>query len=221
MTTTPLLEVQEMVLLTLARAEENALSLANADLARTLNLPLSALDTPLAHLAEHALIAITPNQITLTAAGRERARGLLRRHRIVERHFTDVLGLDWARAHEEADRLEHLVSPATEAQLADQLGNPDTCPHGNPIPFAFDDTAHAPQLSLADCHSHTRATIVRIGLETSATLQHLATLGLLPNVEIVVENRAPFNGPVLVRVGHAHYALGRDLAKRIWVKETK
>ncbi len=60
--------------------------------------------------------------------------------------------------------------------------------------------------------------ITRIADETPASLQHLATLGLLPDVEIEVENKAPFGGPVLIRVGRAHYALGRDLASRIWVK---
>ncbi|MBI5300654.1 MAG: metal-dependent transcriptional regulator [Chloroflexi bacterium] len=213
-------EIPEMILLTLARAEENAQMLTLADLARTVNLSAASLDAHLHPLFAQALVTHTTSAVTLTVIGQARARILLRRHRLVERHFTDVLGLDWARAHDEADRLEHFVSPETEAQLADQLGNPDTCPHGNPIPRASSDAAKSAQKLLADCAPRTRATIARIALETSATLRHLATLGLLPNVQVVVENRAPFGGPVLVRVGHAHYALGRDLANRIWVTPT-
>lgn len=214
-------ETQEMVLLTLARAEENARRLSPTDLARELNLPQASLGSYLRPLIEQVLVIADPaGMLTLSPAGREHALALLRRHRLVERHFTDVLGLDWARAHEEADKFEHTVSPETTQSLAAQLGEPETCPHGNPIPPARGDRARAPLASLADCAPQTRATIARIALETPAALRHLATLGLLPNVQVEIENKVPFDGPVLVRVGRAHYALGRDLAARIWVTTT-
>ena len=208
-------EPREMILLTLARAEENARALTPADLANTLNFRS---DPHLRALIDQSLVNVDDDGgLALTDAGRARALALLRRHRLAERFFTDVLGLDWAHAHEQADKLEHVVSLEAEQQLATQLGEPETCPHGNPIPSARGESAPAPSVSLADCPRHTRATIARIALETPAALQHLATLGVLPNVEIEIENRAPFDGPVLVRVGRAHYALGRDLAARVWV----
>ena len=211
----PLGEPAEMILLTLARAEENQRALAIADLAELDFSPAPYLQA----LIAQALIASDRSGVlTLTDAGRERAVALLRRHRLVERHFTDVLGLDWAQAHEHADQLEHHLSADAEQTIADQLGNPETCPHGNPIPSARL-ADYAPQLLLADCAPSTRATIVRINSETPDALRHLATLGLLLNTEIEIENQAPFGGPVMVRVGRAHYALGRNLAARIWVKE--
>jgi DtxR family Mn-dependent transcriptional regulator len=173
-------------------------------------------------LISQSLISVNPSgTLTLTAAGRERARALLRRHRVVERHLTDVLGFDLPSAHTEADRLEHQVSAETAQALAEQLGNPETCPHGNPIPEARPQSARAPLTALTACAPSTCATISRIALETPAALQHLATLGLLPNIEIEIEQVAPFGGPVIVRVGRAHYALGRGLAARIWVKENQ
>jgi DtxR family Mn-dependent transcriptional regulator len=211
-------EPAEMILLTLARAEENAKPLSRDDLARELGY------APAPHvqsLLSRSLIAIDAGALALTDAGRARARALLRRHRLVERHLTDVLGFDWTRAHEEADRLEHQVSTEAAQAIADQLGNPATCPHGNPIPLARTDGARSPLQSLAAFGAPMHATITRISAETPAALQHLAVLGLLPNVEIEIENQAPFGGPVMVRVGRAHYALGRDLAARIWVKETQ
>jgi DtxR family Mn-dependent transcriptional regulator len=153
----------------------------------------------------------------LTGPGRQRAHTLLRRHRLAERLFTDVLGLDWAHAHAEADKLEHMVSPEAEAALANRLGDPETCPHGNPIPGTGQACVRSLARPLAECPPLTRAMIARIGLETAPALQHLATLGLLPDVEIQVENKALFGGPVMVRVGRAHYALGHALASRIWV----
>ncbi|MBI5651514.1 MAG: metal-dependent transcriptional regulator [Chloroflexi bacterium] len=207
-------EAQEMILLTLIRAEENQCALSPADLARELNVPLAPHLQSL--ISQSLILSNSDSSIKLTNAGRARARALLRRHRLAERHFTDVLGLDLARAHAEADKVEHLLSSEAEATLAAQLGEPDTCPHGNPIPGARGETERVSK-SLAECAPHTAATIARIALETPAAIQHLATLGLLPNVEIEIENHAPFAGPVLVRVGRAHYALGRDLANRIWV----
>lgn len=211
-------EAAEMILLTLVRAEENGTPLTRDDLARELNgLPASDLQS----LISQSLIALDGDALTLTAAGRARAIALLRRHRLVERHLTDVVGLDWTRAHEEADKLEHLVSAEEEKTLAVQLGNPATCPHGNPIPDAVrgePTTTRMALTALAECAAHTRGVIARINAETPDALRHLATLGLLPDVAVVVENQAPFGGPVLVRVGHSHYALGRDLATRIWIK---
>jgi DtxR family Mn-dependent transcriptional regulator len=214
-------EMQEMILLTLARAEENGRLLAPSDLAHELGVAGSGLARHLAPLIKgHQVVADQAGRLVLADSGRDQARTLLRRHRLAERLFTDVLGLDWAHAHEEADRFEHIVSAEAEQQLASQLGDPDTCPHGNPIPDASRVVPPMATVALSDCPPSTCATITRIALETSAALQHLATLGLLPSVEIEVERRAPFDGPVLVRVGRAHYALGRDLAARIWVTRT-
>ncbi len=215
--TAPRGETQEMVLLTLARAEENSQTLSAADLSAELDLPREQIKEQCSTLVAQGFLT---DAGTLTDSGRARAHALLRRHRLTERLFTDVLGLDWARAHVEADRLEHVVPPEAEQQLADQLGDPDTCPHGNPIPAAGGAPAPSTAEPLTACAPHTRATITRIGLETPAALQHLAALGLLPSIEIEVEKKAPFDGPVLVRVGRAHYALGRDLARRIWVQKS-
>jgi DtxR family Mn-dependent transcriptional regulator len=209
-------ELREMILLTLARAEETARALSPDDLARELNF---AVAPHLQALIAQGLLRAEPSgALALTNAGRDRALTLLRRHRLAERLFTEVLGLDWAHAHEEADKLEHVVSAEGEQQLANQLGEPETCPHGNPIPPARVDRERAPLASLADCAPQTCATIARIALETPAALRHLATLGLLPDVQVVIENKAPFDGPLMLRVGRAHYALGRDLAARIWVR---
>jgi DtxR family Mn-dependent transcriptional regulator len=209
-------ELQEMILLTLGRAEENGRPVSPADLARDLDADIALELRPL--IEQSQVRTDSSGMLALSAEGRDNARALLRRHRLAERLFTDVLDIDWARAHEEADKLEHAISPAAEEQLASTLGNPDTCPHGNPIPRAQDRTTHSRSMPLTECTPLADVTIVRIGSETPAALQHLATLGLLPNVEITIENKAPFGGPVLIRVGRAHYALGHNLAARIWVQ---
>ncbi len=206
----------EMILLTCARAEENGTFLTAETLAREWSATTTA---HLQALAAQSLITLTgTGTVILTPEGRARARDLLRRHRLVERHATDVLGLDWSHAHEHADHLEHRVSAEEVDALATQLGDPATCPHGNPIP-STSQTPNESLISLAQCAERTRGIITRISVETRDALRHLATLGLLPNVSIEVEQQAPLGGPVLVRVGRSHYALGRDLAARIWIKK--
>ncbi|MCX7839836.1 MAG: metal-dependent transcriptional regulator [Anaerolineae bacterium] len=210
-------ESMEMILLTLARAEERGTVLTAETLAREWQDTSESL---LQTLRDQSLITQNARGVlTLTPSGRERARALLRHHRLVEQHATQVLGLDWTRAHEHADQIEHHISAEEADALADQLGHPITCPHGNPIPSTTrEETSSEALVSLATCPARTRGVIARINAETTEALHHLATLGLLPNVTLVVEHQAPFGGPVLVRVGHSHYALGRDLAQRIWIK---
>ncbi|MGE5262298.1 MAG: metal-dependent transcriptional regulator [Acidobacteriota bacterium] len=211
-------ETGEMILLSLVRADENAQVAFPNDLARELELSRATLDSHVGALVAAGLVTnASGGMLALSPSGRHRAHALLRRHRLAERLFTDVLGMDWAHAHAEADKFEHMVSAEAEAALATRLGDPETCPHGNPIPGAGQASMHSLARPLAECAPVTRAIIARIGLETPAALQHLATLGLLPDVEIQVENKVPMGGPVMVRVGRAHYALGRDLASRIWV----
>src|SRR3989442_398086 len=82
-------------------------------------------------------------EITLTQKGKVLAEVMARRHRLLERWLTDILGLDWTEAHEEAHRLEHALSPKVEDRLAAILGMPSTCPHGKPIPgMARPSSAH-------------------------------------------------------------------------------
>jgi DtxR family Mn-dependent transcriptional regulator len=73
-------------------------------------------------------------EIRLTGSGEKLARSIVRRHRLIERMLTDLLGYEWWKTHEEAERLEHAISPEMEQRLVERLGNPDTCPHGNPMP---------------------------------------------------------------------------------------
>jgi len=161
--------------------------------------------------------------ITLTTKGERVARTLVRRHRLSERFLTDVLGLDWESAHREACKLEHVISPEVEERLAEMLGNPDTCPHGYPIP---DENGHIKEEDedvkpLCDLRANDKACIAMVEEEEPQLLQYLATLGLIPDVDVEVKEVAPFGGPFLVKVGDTQYALGREVASKIWTKKGK
>jgi DtxR family Mn-dependent transcriptional regulator len=128
-------------------------------------------------------------EIELTARGDLAAAGIVRRHRIVERWMTDVLGLDWVAADAEAERLEHAVSELVAERLYRALGGPKTCPHGNPIPGHS--TMRANELRLSALEAGDIGTITRISevaqREAPPLLQYLHERGLHPGTRITVK----------------------------------
>src|SRR5512134_3545216 len=97
----------------------------------------STMFATLRRLAKEGYVSINRRkEIHLTNDGRRVAENIVRRHFLMERFLTDLLGLDWVKAHQEAHRLEHAISQEVEERLAKLLKNPTTCPHGNPIPGA-------------------------------------------------------------------------------------
>jgi DtxR family transcriptional regulator, Mn-dependent transcriptional regulator len=162
-----------------------------------------------------------PERIALTPEGERLAAGVLRRHRLSERLFADLLGMPWDRVHEEAMRLEHALSPEAEARLARLLNHPATRPHGGPIPTPGAPGPPGAAEQLDRVPAGRRAWIQQIVQEEASLLRYLASLGLLPGAEIHVEEVAPLGGPLLIRLGGARYALGRDVAAKILVQEER
>jgi DtxR family transcriptional regulator, Mn-dependent transcriptional regulator len=156
--------------------------------------------------------------IGLTPEGLVAALRLVRRHRLSERFLADYLDLPWDQVHEEACKFEHVLSEEVEERLAAQLGNPRTCPHGHVIPDEDGLALDEPAVPLTDLGEGAATTIVRISDERPDLLRYLASLGLLPQTQIRVEGVAPFGGPYLVRVREAQYALGREVAGKIFVR---
>ncbi len=172
-------------------------------------------------LAQEGLIKRMPDRgVALTASGKKIALDVVRRHRLSERFLTDKLGVKWEEAHEEAHKLEHDISKMVGDKMYKMLGEPKTCPHGNPVPAADGRIKEEPSKPLTEFERNDRLKIVKITDEEPKLLCYLATLGLMPRKQIRVEQKAPFNGPIMVKVGNAVYALGRKIAESIWVKKT-
>jgi DtxR family Mn-dependent transcriptional regulator len=112
---------------------EDALDVIQARIAERLSVSRPSVSEMIRRLEHEGLVDIG-SVITLTAKGRDLAETVVRRHRLAERFLTDVLDLSWADAHEEASKWEHVISPVVEAAMIRMLGEPTTCPHGNPIP---------------------------------------------------------------------------------------
>ena len=169
-------------------------------------------------LTNKGLVKHTEKGVCLSEKGNQIAKKVIRRHRLSERLLTDILGFKWDEVHEEACRLEHAISPAMEERIAESLGNPKTCPHGHPIPdkngmFVKENVRHLSELKASE-----NGTIVNVSEEYPEMLQYLASLGLVPDANVSVEDVAPFGGPLTVCVSGSRCTLGKEVASKIWVK---
>ena len=159
-------------------------------------------------------------RVVLTKKGKAEALSIIRKHRLAERFFTDVLQLNWADVHEEACKFEHVLSDQVADALERFLHYPSRCPHGHPIPTREGTVQEYPCVPLSEMKPEQSGVVEKVADEDSPELlRYLATLGLVPDCRVCVEQVAPFKGPFLVKVGDSTYALGREIAEKIWIKE--
>lgn len=187
-------------------------------LAEVMGVSAPTVTATLSRLQAAGLIERPDGGVELTLAGRQAALDIVRRHRLAERFLVDVLGLAWDEVHDEACQLEHALSPRVQQALEKFMNNPAVCPHGHPIPSAEGVIASAvPGTPLCESSSGDEVEIVRIEDEEGELLSYLSSLGMFPGTAVRVCDVAPFRGPLLVEVGEARYALGRDIAEKIVV----
>jgi len=157
--------------------------------------------------------------VELTQKGSDLAAKVVRKHRLAERLLVDVIGLEWHKVHKEAGRWEHVISDDVEARLVILLGDPGTCPHGNPIPGAAITTSIEGQRPLAEMKPGTRVRLERISEDVEIDMGSLAYLdehGFVPGATAVVSSRAP-DGTLMLKVGTSTLAFGSDLSRRLFV----
>ncbi len=187
---------------------------STSDLARSLKVSPASVTGMLKRLQERGLIVHEKYQgITLSAQGTEIALRTIRRHGLLERLLVDVLGMPWHLADEEAGRLEHHITPDVEERLSAFLGHPLTCPHGQPINWIEPES----NVRLGSLAPGDRTEVARIGDESVEFLHYVGSMGMKPGVLVEVTGRAPFNGPVFVRVEGQDHALGDEVCSKIWV----
>ncbi len=205
------------------KLEEKKGSAKTGDLAKELNVALGTITNTIESMEKQNLVTHKPYKgVKLTKKGRKIALDVVRRHRLSERLLTDILKLEWSKAHDAACKLEHAIADKDIIKpLEKALGKPKTCPHGNPIPSESGRVTEEKSELLANLGLGEEGIIVKVTDERPELLQYLATLGLVPGASVQIEEKAPFNGPIMVRVMGASYALGRNVASVIWVKKNQ
>ncbi|CAN5330867.1 metal-dependent transcriptional regulator [soil metagenome] len=158
--------------------------------------------------------------IELTDAGRKVALEVVRHHRLLELYLAEALGYSWDEVHDEADRLEHLISEEFERRIDAALGHPTFDPHGDPIPTIAGDVSAVPEDRLSTLEPGDSATVVRVSDKDAEKLRYLGSLGLYPEADVTVIERMPFNGPLRVRVGDDEHVVGLELAASVHVHST-
>ena len=206
----------------LYRLQEGRARVSTQALAEALGVSPASGTHMVKRLAEMGLAEHVPYRgAVLTEEGERVALEVVRHHRLLEQYLAEVLGFPWDRVHEEADRLEHHVSDQLESRLAEALGEPETDPHGHPIPSLEGDVAELPRLSLAELPPGRRGRLAWVRDDDSEVLRHIKELGLLPGSRVEVLDRAPFDGPITLRVDGQKQVVGRRVAEKIFVTESE
>jgi len=192
-----------------------------ARLADALEVAAPTVTATLHRMARDGLVAVNEHkEVLLTEEGHRRAETMVRRHRLAERLLVDVLGLDWADAHEEAHRFEHAISPRVEARILAVLGSPTTCPHGSPIP-GTGATLATDAFRLDSAVEGQRLVIERISEEAEGDrdlLNYFQRSGLLPGREFEVAGVESSNALIFLAIGEAVIPIGLGAAHTIWVR---
>lgn len=215
----PVMEDYLKAIYELSRAQADQ-PLPAAALVERMGAPPATVTDTVKRLAAVGLVNHAPYRgVTLTPAGEKAALEIIRHHRLLEQYLAEALGLPWDEVHAEADRLEHVLSEALEARIAAALGHPTLDPHGDPIPAADLTVAEASHQRLSDLPAGTAATVARVGDQEPAKLRYLAELGLVPGAAVTVLTKAPFDGPLHLRIGDGEQTIGHNLARTIFIED--
>ncbi|MCW2990227.1 MAG: metal-dependent transcriptional regulator, partial [Solirubrobacterales bacterium] len=176
---------EEEYLQTLFWLHEAGLQMTGANVARAMQLSAPTVHEMVGRLEKDGYITRAGDKtISFTDSGREHAEGIVRRHRLIERFLTDVLGIPWDEVHEEAERLEHAMSPVLEARMLAAIGDAKTCPHGHPIEAG----ARVEGAPLADVEPGATLTVLRFENEAEDLLHLLKDTGIEPGMEATLES---------------------------------
>lgn len=169
--------------------------------------------------ASPALVTYKKHQgARLTRAGERAALEVIRHHRLLETYLVQMLGYSWDNVHEEACRLEHVISEEFEMRIAAALGHPTHDPHGDPIP---DENFNLPQdasIPLSGLRPGQAATVLRVRSADDRFLRHINELGLLPGTPLEVTGYSEFDHNLTLQVGKKTLVLGLSITSQIFVE---
>jgi len=193
--------------------QEAQLPMTAANVARAMQLSPPTVSEMIGRLEGDGYISRAADKtLDFTDEGREHAEAIVRRHRLIERFLTDVLGIPWDEVHEEAERLEHAMSPVLEERMLAAIGDAKTCPHGHPIVLEERERGSL----LADCEVGASVKILRFENEAEELLHYLRASGLEPGLEGAVE--ASDDEKVVIASGEQSLSVSRSVAETVSVR---
>lgn len=173
-------------------------------------------------LTEAGLVEHEPYRgMRLTTRGEYEALMSIRRHRLAEIFLVKVMGFGWHEVHDEADRIGAVISETVAARMEQMAGYPRRCPHGEPIPDAAGKMPTIVDEPLSGVDAPTDLIVSRVNSHDPEVLKYLASLRLTPEQPVKLLSRAPFNGPLRLRIDKQEQVIGYELARTIRVSKTK
>lgn len=200
------------------RLQEDSPTVSTTSLADRLNVSPPAVPRMLKRLQSVGYVKHVPYQgVELTPRGREEALREIRRHRILEVFLVNVMGFAWDEVHEHADDLGAGLNDKLTTRMAEMTGFPMRCPHGEPIPDQEGQLPEVNDVCIVNLGVGHKGSVSRVRTHEPEKLQYIASLGLIPTTEFEILGRAPFNGPMRLRVGREEVVIGYELMKSLWV----
>lgn len=172
-------------------------------------------------LASLQLAQHTPYRgVELSPEGEKIALEVIRHHRLSETFLTQVLGIEWDKAHAEAEKWEHVLSEEVEARMAELLGDPTHDPHGSPIPTLDGQVARDNGRPLTEIEAGAQVIVRRVSDEDAPLLRHLQEVGLVPGAQVEVLRAVPAEGVLQLRIGEQQHIVGLAPASAVVVEKT-
>lgn len=200
------------------RLQEDSPTVSTTSLAERLNVSPPAIPRMLKRLKSAGLVKHVPYQgVELTDQGREEALREIRRHRILEVFLVDIMGFTWDEAHEHADDLSPGLNDALSERMAEMTNQPQRCPHGEPIPDSNGLLPPVNDFCIANLGVGHKGAVSRVRTHEPEKLRYLASLNLVPGQQLEIMGRAPFNGPMRLRLGRDEVVIGYELMQSLWV----
>ena len=193
--------------------EEAGLPITGANIARAMQLSPPTVHEMIGRLENDGYVQRREDKsIDFTANGREQAGQIVRRHRLIERFLTDVLGIPWDEVHEEAERLEHAMSPVLEERMLAAIGDAKTCPHGHPIVEGVREHG----VLLADVEPGASVHVLRFENEAEEILHYLKGTGIHPGLDGEIESSG--GDEVVVTSEGGRHVVSSDVAETVSVR---
>lgn len=209
---------KEDYLKAIAEAEAEGQAVIPATLAHWLSVTRPAVTFALKRLTKDGLVSVKQDgHIRLTSQGRQIAERTILRHHLIERMLSEIFGMPWYEVHDEAERLEHAVSPAFERKLVERLGHKDTCPHGNGLVLRNPaERRKRGMCLLTEATSGKEYMVASVYDRDRKLLEFLDQEGIRPGVRIAVDVRN-YDGTLSLSIDNRHIRLGTPAAERVWV----
>jgi DtxR family Mn-dependent transcriptional regulator len=209
---------KENYLKAVAEAEAEGETVISATLAHWLDVTRPAVTTALKRLTKDKLVVVrSDGRVELTKQGRAIAERTIFRHHLIERMLSGIFGMEWYEVHDEAERLEHAVSPAFEKKLLEKLGNQEVCPHGNGLAMRSPAEKRKKGLRLlTEVEEGGSYRVVSVYERERKLLEFFDSEGIRPGTQIKVQQKN-YDGTISLAIGNHTLRLGVPAAEMVWV----